>query len=52
MKGYNKPQKVGENYGRRGHYQDEFGGVEKIEGCASGIRQADHAENSVVNVGS
>ncbi len=52
MRGYNKSQKVRGDYGRRGHYQDEFAGVEKVKGFASGIRQAYNSEDGGVNVGS
>ena len=52
LRGYNKSQKVRGDYGRRGHYRDEFAGVEEAEGCASGIRPADDAEDGGVNVGS
>ena len=52
MRGYNKSQKVRGYYGGRGHYQDEFAGVEKVEGFASGIRQAYNSEDGGVNVGS
>lgn len=50
--GYNQFLKTKEDYGWRGHYRDEFAGVEEAEGCASGIRPADHAEDGGVNVGS
>jgi uncharacterized protein with NRDE domain len=52
MRGYNKSQKVRGYYGGRGHYQDEFEGFEKVEGFASGIRQAYNSEDGGVNVGS
>jgi hypothetical protein len=50
--GYNQSLKTKEDYGWRGHYRDEFEGFEKAEGCASGIREADHSDDGVVNVGS
>jgi hypothetical protein len=44
LRGYTSSQKIREDYGRRGHYQDERAGVEKAPGGAEGFGQSDNPE--------
>jgi hypothetical protein len=50
--GYNTSQKARDDYGWRGHYQDEYARVEKVEGVACCFGQAFYAEGGSSQVGS
>jgi hypothetical protein len=49
---YNYSQEVREDYGRRGHYRDEFEGVKKVKGVAICYGRAYYAECRGVDIGS